>query len=153
MIDLKTCIAGVLLRPLLPFRKKGGLDHKNQAVNLTKKQGTSVQRKKTFLVVCFSILTAVLRGQTTPPARVDKIFPDHLQLTRRPLTFLSTAPVHLPAQTIPLPPSAIALPGGEDYVRHLGFFCRQELVIQRALRLPVFFRLGSLEYCNRLEGK
>lgn len=34
-----------------------------------------------------------------------------------------------------------------------GFFCRQELKLQRFTTLNLFFRLGSLEHVNRLEGK
>ena len=40
-----------------------------------------MQRKKSFLVVYFSILTVVVRSQTLPPAPVDKFIPDHLELT------------------------------------------------------------------------
>jgi len=42
---------------------------------------------------------------------------------------------------------------GSYYATHLGFFCKEELSIQKTTRLPVFFRLGSLEYVNKLEGK
>ena len=38
------------------------------------------------------------------------------------------------------------------YTQHLGFFCRQELKMQQA-KVPVTFRLGSMEQCNRLEQK
>lgn len=38
-------------------------------------------------------------------------------------------------------------------VTHFGFFCRQELELEKTIRLPLRIRLGSLEYCNRLEGK
>lgn len=38
------------------------------------------------------------------------------------------------------------------YAQHLGFFCRQELKMQRA-KVPVTFRVGSMEQCNRLEQK
>jgi len=38
------------------------------------------------------------------------------------------------------------------YVQHLGFFCRQELKMQQA-KIPITFRLGSMEQCNRLEQK
>jgi hypothetical protein len=38
-------------------------------------------------------------------------------------------------------------------VTHFGFFCRRELELEKTIRLPLRFRLGSLEYCNRLEGK
>ncbi len=38
------------------------------------------------------------------------------------------------------------------YAKHLGFFCRQELKLQQK-KIPVTFRVGSMEQCNRLEQK
>ncbi len=38
------------------------------------------------------------------------------------------------------------------YTRNFGFFCRQELYMYKA-GIPVSFRLGSMEDCNRLEQK
>ncbi len=40
----------------------------------------------------------------------------------------------------------------DQYTRCFGFFCRQELKMQKA-HIPVAFRLGSMEMANRLEGK
>jgi hypothetical protein len=34
-----------------------------------------------------------------------------------------------------------------------GFFCRAELKADAVLKVPVRFRLGSLQYCNYMEGK
>lgn len=39
------------------------------------------------------------------------------------------------------------------YVNNLGFFCKQELKFRDATGLPVKFRLGSVQYCDRMEGK
>lgn len=34
-----------------------------------------------------------------------------------------------------------------------GVFCVGEYKLQQATRVPIHFRLGNLEYVNRLEGK
>jgi len=42
---------------------------------------------------------------------------------------------------------------GDYYVQHLGFFCTKEYKFEKATHIPLKFRVGSLEYCNYLEGK
>ena len=148
-----------------PETGKGRADRKNQAVNLHKKEGHTVQRKKTFLVACLSILMVVARGQQAPSAPVEKIVPDHLTLTKIPLGSVPSGAASEARQRplLPFPGTnadlyrpgreAAYMGGGSYYTSTLGFFCKRELEVQKAIRLPVFFRLGSLEYCNRLEGK
>lgn len=38
------------------------------------------------------------------------------------------------------------------YFHSIGFFCQKELQIEKALRLPLKFRLGSVAYTNEMEG-
>ena len=93
---------------------------------------------------------SALSAQTRHVLRLDKFLPDHLVFKRFfPAPTASTpSPGGFAATTFAaLPP--IQMTSGHP----LGFFCKEELVIQRTLRLPIFFRLGSLEYCNRMEGK
>jgi hypothetical protein len=159
---------------LFPVSGKGRADRKNQAVNLRKKEGPTVQRKKTFLVVCLSILMVGSQAQQPGPVPVEKIVPGHLVFTKMPLLsgldFPATASLHMlsgakTSPTTPLPPfratdmetycpaMEAAYMGSGSYYGQLGFFCKRELDIQKATHLPVFFRLGSLESCNKLEGK
>ena len=39
------------------------------------------------------------------------------------------------------------------YSNHLGFFCKKELQFQKVTALPVYIRLGSKEYVDRMERK
>ena len=39
------------------------------------------------------------------------------------------------------------------YASHLGIFCRAELQVEKAVSLPVKFRLGSVMYTDYLEQK
>lgn len=39
------------------------------------------------------------------------------------------------------------------YVNCLPFFCKKEWQIEKAIKFPLKFRIGSVEYCDKLEGK
>jgi hypothetical protein len=39
------------------------------------------------------------------------------------------------------------------YTTHLPFFCDKEIKLQKIVKLPVKFRIGSQADCDRLEGK
>ena len=71
---------------------------------------------------------------------------------------LSTAPVK-PSQLLikntaensKTIPSTFLSPG--FYASQLGFFCKQEIKLDKITKVPFRFRLGSVAECNRLEGK
>jgi hypothetical protein len=39
------------------------------------------------------------------------------------------------------------------YSSQLGFFCREEIKFDKITKIPFRFRLGSVDQCDRLEGK
>jgi hypothetical protein len=73
---------------------------------------------------------------------------DSLQHNKRPPSFnlLRTMPA-MPANR---PPATLSLRAS---FFSPGFFCRQEVRLDRKLPVPFRFRLGSMQYCDWLEQK
>jgi hypothetical protein len=71
------------------------------------------------------------------------------------LPFAGFAQLNLPIKTdssLQAAQKVFTLPGNY-YYKNLKGFCKLEVKLEQKIKLPIRFRLGSLAYVNKLEGK
>ena len=56
-------------------------------------------------------------------------------------------------QGILLSPVSFSVINADHYTRNFGFFCKKELQFEKVTRVPFKFRLGTVQYCDWMEGK
>jgi hypothetical protein len=88
----------------------------------------------------------------------QNIFSQNVQQKKASLLILSSYPKPVSATLsinkangIPIQSQPILPPN--YYSTRLGFFCKQEIKFENIYKIPFKFRLGSVEECDRLEGK
>lgn len=60
----------------------------------------------------------------------------------------------IPARAeIYLRPTLFSLITPDHYTQNFGFFCKKELQFEKITKVPFKFRLGSVQYCDWMEGK
>ncbi|MEO6316800.1 MAG: hypothetical protein ABIU63_15315 [Chitinophagaceae bacterium] len=112
-----------------------------------------VQRLYKFLVVFFIILannTLMAQSGRLSVVPLPVIFAAADSPHAEKLPKNSALPYFTPGLSQPVGTAALA---SDYYTRHFGFFCKKELQFEKATSIPLRFRLGSLDYVNRMEGK
>jgi len=106
-----------------------------------------------FIILFFPLLmSAQIEYRVSGKSLIDlqKEIPDEV-------VFKSTRiiPTH---RALPIATEKVLLPQNvmnlsSYYWKELGFFCKVELKMEQRTHFPVKFRLGTVEYVDRLEGK
>ncbi|HTQ63635.1 MAG TPA: hypothetical protein VMI12_02505 [Puia sp.] len=120
------------------------------------------QRRISFIVVLIFIVTLKTFGQENV-FRNNEILPaknlwNGFKSGDLSVSYTRNYPVMASFRPTPVLPSVSEnnlqriLPA-DFYVQHIGYFCKKEWEFEKSVHIPLRFRLGSLEYCNYLEGK
>ena len=97
-------------------------------------------KKKTFFAITVKLLFSFACAQAQSTADSAK---------QKPVLLL---PAYTNLSIIKQPVLPSQLPAN-FYAKQLPFFCTKELQLQKAFGIPIKFRVGSVEYCDKLEGK
>lgn len=98
-----------------------------------------MMKKQIILILCMVFVVSVAFSQDNGmKTNVDAAFKTFYSMYGKP--------DYLQVNKIKVLPSNF-------YSDNLGFFCKQELKMQAVTLLPIKIRLGSVSYCDWMEGK
>src|SRR6478735_3623514 len=97
-------------------------------------------KKKTFIAITVKLLfsVSVLQAQTSRDSVKHIAF--QLLPAYNSFALLKQSPLQ---NNLP----------GNCYAKQLPFFCSKELQVEKKVGVPIKFRLSTVEYCDKLEGK
>lgn len=98
-----------------------------------------VKDKRKILIICMIFVVSAASGQDKLlQTNANKAFSYSL-----PNVSYNKILINLPALCIP----------SNFYSYNLGFFCRQEIKFATVTKIPLKLRIGSVQYCDWMEGK
>lgn len=105
-------------------------------------QAVNLQTKPAFMQcikICFSVILSLFAAESIGQSKTDSML-------AKPLVILK-------ADTLSKPVKTAAFLPANFYASHLGFICQKEIFFEKRTKIPLRLRLGTLEYCDYLEGK